>query len=337
MTKSSDSSAMRGDHAVEELLRRASPRPTPPAEDERIVREAVHAEWQAVTGRIRTRQRVTYLAAAAAVLLGLVVALNALQVSHTPAVQVATINKSHGSIYLLGEQAELKEMTDLASIVAGQVIQTGNGAGIGLDWGNGGSLRVDENTRVEFTSGDSVYLRSGRIYFDSLPSQMIAGNTASDFEISTDHGLVRHLGTQYMTFTDADKLSVSVREGEVLVDGVYVEEATAHEGEQLTVSGGARPTVVNINGYGEAWDWIEATAPAIDIDGQTVDDFLTWIGRETGLRVSYESPAAEHVARSGVLRGEVDMKPREELAFRMAGEDLDYRIADGTIYVRTSD
>jgi len=337
MSKSSEEAVMRGDEAVEELLEHAAPRPMPPSEDEAIIRDTVHAEWRAVTGRIRMRRRVTQFAIAATVLLGIAVAFNTLQVSNVPVLQVATIGKSHGSIYLLGQQSLMQEMTDHTVIVAGQVIETDGEAGIGLDWGNGGSLRIDENTRIEFTSADSVYLHSGQIYFDSHPSELLSAITGSGFEITTDHGLVRHLGTQYMTRADAQKLSVSVREGQVSVDGTYVNTAVAKAGEQIVLSGGAQPSVVDFNGYGAAWDWIEATAPTAEVDGRSVDEFLTWVGRETGLRIAYESSAAENMARDGVLKGNVDMDPRDELSFRMSGEDLDYRIDGGTIYVSAID
>ena len=42
--------------AFTELLARARPRVAPPADDERIVREAVHAEWQQMTTH-RVRQK----------------------------------------------------------------------------------------------------------------------------------------------------------------------------------------------------------------------------------------------------------------------------------------
>jgi hypothetical protein len=105
----------------------------------------------------------------------------------------------------------------------------------------------------------------------------------------------------------------------------------------MTVSGGARPTIVDFNGFGEAWSWVEATAPVVDVDGRSVDEFLRAVGRETGLQVYYESPIAEQLATSGVLKGNVNMAPREELAFRMSGEDLVYRIDGGTIYVSAID
>jgi len=338
MSHSYEDIVARSDDAIEELLEKAGPRPTPPGNDEKIVRDAVHAEWQAVTRRIRTRRRMTHFAIAASLVLGIVVTFNALQLTDMAAVQVATISKSHGSIQLLVEQNELREITDLSSVYAGQIIDTGDDAGIGLEWGGGGSLRVDKNTRIEFTSAESVYLKSGRIYFDSQ-SETVAAITGpgSGFTIETDQGSVEHLGTQYMTAVGKNGLTVSVREGRVEVDGTYVDKELASAGQQITVSGGARPTVVDFNVYGDAWSWIEATAPVVDIDGRSVDEFLKMIAREIGLQVSYESPAAQHLAISGVLKGSVDMAPRAELAFRMSGEDLVYRIDGGTIYVSSID
>lgn len=336
MSKLSEDLAERGDAAVEALLEHAAPRPAPPSDDEIAVRNAVHAEWQAVTGRVRTRRRLTNFAVAATLLLGIAVTFNALQVRNVPATQVATISKSHGSIYLLGEQDEQIEMRDLSAISAGQVILTGDNAGIGLEWGRGGSLRVDKNTHIEFRSADSVYLHSGQIYFDSH-NDVMAAITGSGFTIETEHGTVEHLGTQYMTYTDARQLTVSVREGRVEVDGAYIDAAVANAGQRMTVSGGARPSVTDFKVFGEAWDWIEQTAPVVEVDGRTVAEFLRAIGRETGLQVAYESAVAEQLAANGVLKGNVEMAPRDELAFRMSGDVLSYRIDGGTIYVSSID
>ena len=333
MNKSSDNMAVRADDAVEALLERAAPRPSPPGDDEMLVRTVVHAEWQAVVGKARKRRRMTSFAIAATVLLGIAVSFNALQVSNVSPVQVATISKSYGSIYLLGEQSEMHEMTDLSSIAAGQFIVTDANAGIGLEWGNGGSLRIDKNTRIEFESADSVYLHSGQIYFDAQSVGQTADTANSRFTIETDHGSVRHLGTQYMTYSDANELTISVREGQVEVDGSYVETATASEGQQMILSGGAHPAITDFNIYGGAWNWIEATSPNVDIDGRTVKEFLAAIGREIGLQVLYVSPEAEQMAHNGVMKGNVDMGPRAELAFRMSGEDLGYRIDGGVIHV----
>ena len=61
--------AASADDAVEVLLQQAAPRLSPPIVDERLVREAVRAEWQAVTGRRNVRRRIGHFAIAATVLL----------------------------------------------------------------------------------------------------------------------------------------------------------------------------------------------------------------------------------------------------------------------------
>ena len=155
MSKSGDQVSTRDDRLVEELLEHAAPRPAPPSDDEAIVREAVLAEWQAVTGRIRTRRWVLQFAVAATVLLGIALVFNALRVDDLPTVQVASIDRSHGPIYLLGEQSELQEMTGLHVISVGQIVVSGDAAGIGFAWGDGGSLRIEsesgDGTRIELS------------------------------------------------------------------------------------------------------------------------------------------------------------------------------------------
>jgi len=323
---------MRSHDIVEELLEKATPRPAPPSEDEHVVREAVMAEWQSVAGKVKLRRRLTQFAIAATIVLGIAISFNALQVDNVQPVQVATIAKNHGAIYLVGEQSLMQEASDLSSVYVGQIIETGNDAAISLEWANGGSLRIDKNTSIEFTNDESVFLRSGQVYFDSQPATMTA-ITGSGFEINTDHGLVRHLGTQYMTTVDARDLIVRVREGQVSVDGVYVEQAVAVAGQQMTVSGGASPSVLDIDSFGAVWAWAEEMAPTLDMDGRSTYDFLQMTAREIGLVVEYETDVAETVARDGILRGAVEMDPRSELEFRMAGEDLGYRIDGGTIFV----
>lgn len=336
MNRLGEENTVPADDIVEELLEQASPRPMPPADDAASIRAAVHAEWQTVTGRHNSRRRVMSFAIAATVVLAVAVSFNAFRLNDIAPIQVATISKSYGMVYLLGEQSELHELVDLTEISVGETVVTGKDSGIGLAWGNGGSLRIDADTRIEIVSPDAVYLRSGRIYFDSQ-SELVAGiSGGSVLEIETDHGTVTHLGTQYMTYADDERLSISVREGEVAIDGLYYDE-TAVEGQQLTLSGSGRPSVVNINSYGDAWQWVEATAQSFNVEGRTAQDFLIWVSRETGLQVEFENEAVLRQAQSATLRGIVDKSPTEALRLRMMTVSLDWRIEGGTIIVSAID
>jgi hypothetical protein len=318
------------DKAVEELLEHALPRPMPPSGDERMICEAVQAEWQAVTRKRRTRTQFTRLAIAATVLLAVTVSFNMLRESGIAPVQVATINKSYGSI-LLGNQSQLNALSDFSAITVGQSIVTDTDSGIGLEWGRGGSLRIDANTRVEFVSADEIYLLSGRIYFDSTPSELIAGMPAgsvgTQLRIRTDHGTVTHVGTQYMTHSSSTELTITVREGRVSMDGNYYYK-TVLEGQQLKVRGSNRANVANFPRHGAAWDWVEKTSPVADVDGRSIDEFLHWVSRETGRKIVYGSPQAERIARSKDLVGQVDMNPERALENYMMTTDLDWRYSE---------
>lgn len=305
-----------------------------------MIRAAVLSEWQAVTGKRRTRTRFTRFAVAATVLLGVAVSFNMLNNDGVAPLQVAKISTSHGSIHVLGAQSEVHDLTDLTVITAGQTIKTNSDSGIGLEWGDGGSLRVAANTRIEFVAGDEIYLRSGKVYFDSTPSELLtavsSGSKEARLRIRTDQGVVTHLGTQYMTESNDGELIISVREGEVMIDGNYHQE-TALDGQRISITGSARGSVSNLPRHGGAWSWVEEVAPLVSTDGRSVDEFLHWVSRETGLKVEYPDTVTQQAARDIVLKGNVNLPPREALDFWLQGQDLNWDIDGGTIAVSSID
>lgn len=324
------------DEALEQLLSHASPRPVPSAADEAAVREVLHAEWGAVSGRRRTYRRTLRFAIAATLLVAVFSLFNLFRVPAVDAVQVATIEKSFGPIYLLQDTSELQETSTLSDVQSGHTIVTSDEAGIALAWGQGGSMRMDEHTRVRFVDEGSVYLESGRVYFDSAPSALIGGITSGDsrdFVVATEFGEVSHTGTQFMTEVNGGKLSVSVREGQVAVDGRYHRQV-ASSGQQVTVSGRQQPTVLSLSAYARDWSWVGRTSPPADVDGKSIYEFLQWVHRETGLEPRFDGQA-EQVARIELLKGKIDAEPLEALPRWMATTALGYDIieSEGVIYV----
>lgn len=321
------------DHdTLDELLRHATPRPTPPAEVAAAVRSAVHSEWLANVRRRRRRGAVR-VAVAATLLIGLFAAINMLQTPRS-AVEVASIARSFGPVYVLGQHTELRETGNLATITAGQTIMTGRDAGLAVTWRDGGSLRLDQDTRVEFADAESVFLAEGRVYYDSRGATLGARVDAGDspvLRLRTVHGDVQHIGTQYMARLDGSSLVVSVREGEVEIDGEHFDHR-AGRGEQITLSGNRRPSVLSIAATGEEWQWIEETTPVIDVDGRSLYDFLAWVSRELGLQLAFVGDA-ETVARAAILRGSIDSRPADALRMRLASAALAWRIEEGVIYV----
>ncbi len=332
-----------GRDAVAELLGQATPRRLPPQADEARVREAVYAEWRRVATQRRSRGRILGFGLAATALIALALSLHQLRGPAPTPVSVATVAKSFGSLYLVDETSDVRTAESSARVLIGQTLVTGHASGVALEWDRGGSLRIDADTRLRIVADGSVYLESGRVYFDSAPSPLIAvgarGNaddTSSLLRIETRHGVVRHVGTQFMAAADRERLAVSVREGHVEVSGARY-AVTAVAGQQLTVEGNGRPGVANITGFGDAWRWIEATSPPASLDGRSVHDFLTWISRETGLRLAYGSEAARTLAEASELRGVVQTEPTRALEIYAGSVDLAWRSKGGILHVTATD
>ena len=320
MSNKSDNAILESEASFEELLGHVAARPMPSVEDVEIARNAVKAEWLAVTRERKRRRQFVSLAAAASVLLTLALVIRFALTPPVIAVQVAAIEKSYGSIaiYVMGEA--LQEAGDLLSISAGQTIITGKESGLALAWGGGGSLRIDANSRVAFPSDSAIELVSGAMYFDSM-------NRDVALEVQTKYGVIRHVGTQYMGRIDAESLAVSVREGRVAVEGLSF-DGVAEPRERLTFIGSARPSVLSISPYGDDWRWVELTAPPVDLDGKTVFELSQWVARETGFTITFADRSVEQTVRDNdnVVWGPVDAEPRIALRQGLRSVSLTYAI-----------
>ena len=321
------------DRSVERILGSAMPRPVPSEDEMQMVRDHVHAEWRAVTNKRKTNRRLVSWSIAASIVVVVFAGLNMIRMGGVSETQVASIDKSFGSIYMLGENSELLESNNARAVTAGQTIITDQDSGIGFAWAEGGSLRIDESTRIEFLSRDSIYLRSGRVFFDSKPVLPASTtNTVAKLKIITDHGEVTHVGTQYMASADGSTLTISVREGEVTLETPSSIES-ALGGQQLQIRGGTAVDVVNINPYGDYWKWIEPMSPAANVDGRSLHEFLGWVSHETGLALRFANDDVESSAIDEVLVGTVDTDPTSALRIWMLGSDLNWRIESGEIFV----
>jgi hypothetical protein len=319
MNETSDNLGVPGNDAVEALLEKAKPRPSPPDAVKQDIRAAVRAEWANASARRQGRRLAAGFAIAASVMLVLAASILGIRQTGIAPVEVASIDRSIGTLHVQSDSSGAMESVDTTSVLTGQVLTTGVDSAAGLSWLGGGSLRVDSDSRIEFVAANEVFLHAGRIYFDSLGS-----GPDSDFSIRTTHGVVSHVGTQYLTESTATSLTVSVREGEVRVTGAF-HEPTVYVGQRVQLSGSSQPSITNTSGAGSEWQWIEAVSPNISVDGMSVFDFLHWVGRETGHAVQFESASAQALARDTQLRGAVNAEPRAELRLRMMTVDLDAR------------
>ena len=322
--------------ALEQLLSNATVRPVPDSHKVTAARDVIHAEWRRVCAGRRSRRRVTRFAIAASVL---IVVFSVFGLFRTPGVhivQVAAIQKSFGTIHWLSKRSVLEPTASLAKVHAGQTIVTGDKSGIALAWINGGSVRLDENPKVECQDESSYVLHAGQIYVDSQPAEIIGGtrgSAANAFTVITDQGLVTHQGTQFMAHVHADTLTVSVREGQVSIDGPYY-DSDARRGEQVIFSGSRSPTTLRINAYGGAWEWIGQTSPPVDVDGKSVLALLEWASRELGLELRFLCDTVKPAVHAARLRrvGTRDTPPEATLKMDRPRPGCTWRSAEVVIY-----
>ncbi len=333
MNNLTDQQSREPEDALQELFRMASRRPEPPPDDAASIRAAVHADWQQITRRSRRKRNLIGFATAASVLFAAVIMLDAWRpVPPHSAELVARIERQVGEvrIYQFIDDLKTSAATGSGDLLSGYAVSTGNDSALALSWRNGGSIRLDEKTTVKFSTGNTLILDAGRVYFDSQNSGTGIASK-SRLVVETKFGDVEHLGTQYMVEQGPKELLVSVREGmvQILAD-TYSEKALAGEKVQFSDDGLSSRTTINPSD--SEWDWAAKIAPHIDAEKRSIYDFIEWVGRETGRSIQYVGPGARNLANEAIL-GSVDKEPLVALQLHLITTDLAADVRPDTIVI----
>ena len=307
--------------AVRKLLEEAGPRPAVPEKDLRAIQDAARAEWLRLYGAEpeRKRTRWSWLAAAAALLLG-GIGLVWWARSRPPAAAptVASIERVSGGAWKAG-----------TPVAAGTVLATGGESPgrLTLRMSGGASVRLDTATEVELASATRVELRRGAVYVDTGASR------AAEVAVHAPSGLFRPVGTQFEVRVENRETKLRVREGRVAMDrgsGSVVAAA----GEELLVSRDGAVARRPVSVSGPEWDWVGEIAPMLAIEGVKAREFLSWIGRETGLRVELTEGEAASVADSCVLHGSIEhLSLAQAPGVVLSSCGLGHNISNGTLAV----
>ncbi|HEX5048057.1 MAG TPA: FecR domain-containing protein [Gammaproteobacteria bacterium] len=312
--------------ALRDLFAHAAPREQPPAAVVEEIRRAVHAEWDAVTGRRMWFRRVGAVAAAAVVLAAAAVLVVGRE-PELPGPAVARVERVLGTVDFDagGHRGPLRVGDE---ILPGATLATGSGQ-LALRLTSGGSLRIAPETRVTLSAANGAELAAGALYFDSEH----APARAEPFAIATRQGTLRDVGTQFAARIDDAGLEVGVRDGRVsLTRGTTTTAAAA--GEKLTVGRGADVRREPLPTFGSDWAWTERLAPPFDIDGRRLSEVLEWVAAQTGRTLTFADPALERLARETVLSGSIDLEPMQKLVAVLATTgDLDYAIEGGRLLI----
>lgn len=351
--------------AIRQLLHEAGERPVLPAEDLSAIAAAARDAWQeqlaAPLGArpaadrpwtvVRARRPLSHrlvwgvAAGAAAAVAVIGVAAWWTVTGRTVAAVTARVDQVHGRVEVeapIGgpDLAPGRAIAAGAAVAMGSRLTTngsgepgaGEAGGVALRLPGGASLRLAEATRMRLLSAERIELERGAVYIDHAGG----GGDLARIEVVTALGNVVEIGTQFSVRRSATEshLEVRVREGEVQVVRRGV-TASASAGNELLVGKDGSLRRREIAAHGPEWDWVLDRAPGFDIEGRTLGEFLSWIGRETGWKIELSAAAIDRSVGDIVLHGSTAGLRPDRAAFAvLAGADLAGETVDGTLRVR---
>jgi len=314
------------------LIRAAGRRAAPPDEHYASVRAASLAAWQAKVAQRRLRRQRYALAASVFVALSLIGALRLLTPVSADGVARAVLVSGDVAAFSTrtGRWAPLE--AGAAALEAGDRVRTGLAAGAAFELDGEVSLRVGAGTELTLTAGTALALAAGSVYLDSGD-----GLHMQAFEITTPYGVVSDIGTQFEVASNDTALRVRVRAGAVRLSGSdLVADTGGTAGEEIELTAGGDLERRPFAPHDAGWDWVQALAVAPAAGDASVREYLSWISKETGRPLRYDSIATETRAGLEHFRGNPKgLKPLDLLESITATTDFEHVIeADGAILIR---
>jgi ferric-dicitrate binding protein FerR (iron transport regulator) len=313
---------------VESLIRSAGRRAEPPEDAYGHVFTIAHEAFRKKTAR--HRERVWFLWAGAAAVLVFAVALMA---RWTPPValqeELARVARAAGEVEVATGDLWRPLAEARARLSPGIKLRTRADGRVALALAGGESLRLAGGTEVMLDAPGRLYVQAGTIYVDSG-----ARPAASHVEVVTRAGTVRDVGTQFEVAVTGVALRLRVREGMVALDRAG-ESLVGRAGEQIAIDGLGGVSRAAIAPHDASWQWAEAIAPMPDMDGRPAADLISWVARETGRQLAYESPLVEQRASAVILHGDIrNLPPLAALEAMLATTDLVVELNGDTMEVR---
>lgn len=343
MNDESDKSNERNHAAIGRPLRLAGRRPAVPDHVEARVYARVHDEWQratrepgeeqvyrAVHKAWRSKNRWSAwrlampLALAASVILAIFLVVKPDLVPAPDSVDyvIGSVARVVG-----GDRSQLPAPG--TRLVRGQRVATGPGEGLSVRVTGSESVRLAENTTVIFDGRHELTLLAGRIYADTGDFVYRDRNLV----VTTPAGKVTDIGTRFVVAIDDTRLEVAVREGRVDVKR-GANEHVAVGGERMTIAADGDVAVEDVAAHADYWNWAAGLAPAYDIDGKSLFDFLRWAARETGHELVFGDDEVRLAAMRTDLHGSIEgFAPLNAIDSVIATTSFRYRVDAGRIII----
>lgn len=312
--------------SLAEIIRAAGPRSAPPPKHYDQVFAATRAAWQR---KISSRRRRRWLALAASVA-GLVFtgALVQLQLQTDP-ILAASVAITQGDVeFRIVDSGSWKKAGGELILSPGTHVRTASESRAALMLADGGSLRLDIETEI-VVGLEHYELVAGTVYFDSdgrAPAKPLA--------IATNLGTIRDIGTQFEISSSDARLRVRVRSGRIeITDSPFAIEIAGDAGSEIELSANGNFRQQSFAADDPEWRWAESLA--LPPTSASIFSYLTWIARETGKRLEFQSRYVELSARNVRLAGDPVGQSPMDIA-RLIEDTSDFRFDfknDGTILI----
>jgi len=281
---------------IEQLLRRIGDIPQPPGDMRERVKSQVESAWRDnVQEQQQTRKSYSLFAAAATITLAITVGW---LMTNDPLPQpvIASLDSPLESVMTStdGDRWQVSANLDMQQ---GAYVRATDTASLSLS--NTLNIRMKPESVVYLSSTDEVRLISGEIYLDSYDKPK-----DESFRVVTNFGIAEDIGTQFSVATSAAEWQIQVREGLVQVkdDATHVQLT---ENQRLNITATNSVNQTTLPAHHESWQWAENSRPEYDIEGESVDQYLQWVARETGRDLQYSSNEARESAKTTLLHGSI--------------------------------
>ncbi len=210
----------------------------------------------------------------------------------------------------------------------GRRLETGPESRAAVRLASGYELRLDLDTRLDLVAESTLVLEHGAVYVDSQRASADAG-----LEIRTHLGVASDVGTRFEVRISGANMRVRVRDGLVnVISHGRIHEAGA--AVELLVDAAGTVERRSVPVYGPDWQWSLEIAPAFDIEGRTLREFLAWVSRETGWRLRFHNPAVAAGTGAVVLSGSIEgLTPADALAVVLPTSGLRHRVVEDVLII----
>ncbi|HEX2464307.1 MAG TPA: FecR family protein, partial [Thermoanaerobaculia bacterium] len=329
------------------LLRAAGSREAPPPELEARARAAVEAQWRDRVAAKPTQRRgwtMVALPIAASLAIAAAVALwwtrmdggpSGSTPAPPPPVAAAVLVRGDAISIADDDPATRRALAAGASLAAGSRIETRAGAVVALALDDETSVRIAPESSVVLAARGRLELERGKLYVDHRGDRSAEG-TGPALEIHTELGVVTEVGTQFEVAVAGGTLRTRVREG-VVAFTTGSERYLAAAGSELEWTAPSGAERRQIAPFADVWSWTVEAAPALDVQGWTLDRVLTWVTRETGRQVVFADPALHARLGGERIAGELRIGPLDALEIVPRLYGLVARVDGGTLFLEAAD